>query len=340
MEEITALLFEIFPNAIFEEIVDNNQSKEEVKTLSFSQNYISKILGVEISENIIEEILKNYKYEFKKENNDYYVTIPQRRLDLHGAHDMAEEIGRVYGYENIKPTLPKIDQNIKDDEIWTKINIAKQKLTLDGYKEVMTSIFADKGDIEILASASNKNFLRTNISDGIKKSYEFNKLNLPLLDIIDLKIFEIGSSFTKDKETINVCFSDKKGIKEMSLDEFVKQITNISEINEIPHLSNSFKPWSVYPFISRDVAVWLPEGEDKDKLKNIFIEEGTDLLIKEPYLFDQFTKPASTQSGNSKTSYAYRLVFQSYDRTLSDEEVNKIMEKINTKINKLGWEVR
>ena len=63
------------------------------------------------------------------------------------------------------------------------------------------------------------------------------------------------------------------------------------------------------------------------------MENGTDLLIKEPYLFDSFSK-------EGRTSYAYRLVFQSYEKTLSDDEINPIMDKINAKISELGWQVR
>ena len=92
--------------------------------------------------------------------------------------------------------------------------------------------------------------------------------------------------------------------------------------------------WSIFPFISRDVAVWMAEGESSEKLKQILKDNGTELLVKEPYLFDSFSK-------NGKTSYAFRLVFQSYDRTLTDEEINEIMTKISHKIKEnSSWEIR
>ena len=46
------------------------------------------------------------------------------------------------------------------------------------------------------------------------------------------------------------------------------------------------------------------------------------------------------KKGN-QISYAFRLVFQSYERTLTDLEVNDIMTKITNKIKeKNGWQVR
>ena len=42
-----------------------------------------------------------------------------------------------------------------------------------------------------------------------------------------------------------------------------------------------------------------------------------------------------------KTSYALRLVFQSDERTLTDDEVTQIMQNITTEMNGMeGWEVR
>ena len=59
-----------------------------------------------------------------------------------------------------------------------------------------------------------------------------------------------------------------------------------------------------------------------------------DKIIRCPKLFDEFKK------GN-QISYAFRLVFQSYDCTLTDAETNEIMTKITNKIKeKKGWQVR
>ena len=50
-------------------------------------------------------------------------------------------------------------------------------------------------------------------------------------------------------------------------------------------------------------------------------------------LFDEFSK-------DGRKSLAFRMAFQSEERTLSDDEVNKIMEEIYTAIGKNGWEIR
>ncbi len=334
MDKITKLILEIGGGEVCEVVDIYNNKQEESKLINFSRDYIEKMLGIDISSTVIDDILNRFGYEYKNENGNYEVKIPLLRFDLSGPHDMAEEIGRIYGYDKITPVLPHEDFNINEDETWYNINLAKRYLASLGYKEVMTYTFVDKGEVELMASASDKNFLRTNLLDGVKKSFEMNKLNMPLLDLKELKIFEIGSIFLHDGEVMNVCFMNKKESKEMSLLEFVKTIPSDFSSGEIKNNSkNYFKMWSNYPFISRDIAVWVPVEEGKEKLKNILKENGTELLVKEPYLFDEFTK-------EGRTSYAYRLVFQSYEKTLTDEEVNPIMNKITEKISSLGWEVR
>jgi len=58
-----------------------------------------------------------------------------------------------------------------------------------------------------------------------------------------------------------------------------------------------------------------------------------ELLVREPWLIDEYKK-------EGRTSYAFRLVFQAFGRTLTDEEANKIMAKIGEKMAKKGWQVR
>lgn len=338
------------------EIVDVYKNKEEIRKISFTIKYINNLLGTDISKDEIENILNKFKYVYESNEDEYIITIPPLRLDLSSSQDIAEEIGRIYGYDKIVTELPKIDFLKKNDSMWLNEISVREKLVNEGYKEVMTYTFADKGEVEVLNIASDKKFLRTNLSDGIKKSYELNKLNTPLLGIDEVKIFEIGAIFLNNVEEIHICIADKKGIKEMKLEEFVSpeihseslaQADRDEQRNFSPEKyscsfkeelseekkNKKFKMWSAYPFITRDIAVWVPENIKPEVLVEIYKEFGGELLVIEPKLFDQFTK-------NNKTSYAYRLVFQSNEKTLTDEEINKIMSNISEKIAFEGWEVR
>jgi phenylalanyl-tRNA synthetase beta subunit len=212
--------------------------------------------------------------------------------------------------------------------------------------------------VSVLASASDKNFLRTNLTDGLKESIKLNQADAPLLGTEEVKIFEIGTVFKKNKEEMHIAYGDKKGIKEMNLDDFCKvsqdfPVKNLSafalgDIGQGTHgaknslLGNQkFKMWSLFPFIARDVAVWVPEEVKSEKVAKIIKDNMGDMVVRGPKLFDEFKKPASPAGGDGKVSYAFRLVFQSYKRTLTDAEVNKIMTEITNKIKENnGWQVR
>lgn len=346
MLELSALIVEMCPEAIFEEVVDVYPKKQEIQKLSFSVNKISKILGLDVSVNEVKDILERYKFEYKNEDDEFQIVVPGMRLDLTMEEDMAEEIGRILGYDKVKGKLPEINFKPKINEIYSKILWARGKLLGEGYGEVMTTSFRDKGEVSVLASASDKNFLRANLADGLKESLKLNQTNAPLLGIDNIKIFEIGTVFKKSGEEMHIAYVDKKEIKEMTLEEFADSVKNSSafalgdtgqgthdSLNFLPN-PTSFKMWSLFPFIARDVAVWVPEDISSEEVQKIIKENAGDMVIRGPELFDEFKK-------DGKISYAFRLVFQSYDRTLTDAEINEVMTKIGNKIKeKNAWQVR
>jgi len=257
---------------------------------------------------------------------------------------MAEEIGRILGYDKVAGKIPEINFKPKVNETYAKIIFARNKLLNDGYNEVINSTFSNTGEVSVLASASDKNFLRTNLTDGLKASLKLNQTNAPLLGMNDVKIFEIGTVFKKGGEEMHVAYGNKKEIKEATLDDFCKsaspdafaQSLGSSLRSATPsqkHTGSAFKMWSLFPFIARDVAVWVPENIKSLEVEKIIRENMGDMVVRGPELFDEFKK-------DNKTSYAFRLVFQTYDRTLTDKEVNYFMDKVQEGIKANNWQVR
>jgi phenylalanyl-tRNA synthetase beta chain len=98
-----------------------------------------------------------------------------------------------------------------------------------------------------------------------------------------------------------------------------------------------YKPFSVYPFIVRDIALFVSGGETADDVKKAIVAvvetAAGKLLVKGPDLFDSFSK-------DGKTSYAFRMIFQSAERTLSIDEINAVMDTVYGAVKAKGWEVR
>jgi len=347
MLELSALIAEMCPEATFEDVVDVYPHKQKENKLSFSVKKVSKILGTNVSVIEVGNILERYKIGYKNEGDDFEIIVPPLRLDLNIEEDMAEEIGRIIGYDKVAPNIPKINFQVKQDETFTQMSFVREKLLHEGYNEIMTYTFQDKGEVSVLASASDKKFLRTNLSDGLKESIKLNNTNLSLLGLKEVKVFEIGKVFTKNGEELHVAYGDKKEIKEMKLSEYYKLASPdapargilASHRHHSPEHAGSafvekFSMWSLFPFIARDVSLWVPENVESDQVLKIIKDNMGEMVVRGPELFDEFKK-------DGKKSFAFRLVFQSYDRTLTDQEVNEVMDKINKKITENpNWQIR
>ena len=126
---------------------------------------------------------------------------------------------------------------------------------------------------------------------------------------------------------------------EVRIDDIEEQIARLPQEVTYENLFGEqidtliYKPFSVYPFVSRDIAVWIPKETPKEELTTVIRKNAGDLLVREPKLVDEYPK-------EERVSYAYRLVFQSYTKTLTDSEVNEVMNRISKEVNEKGWEVR
>jgi len=289
----------------------------------------------------------------------FVVSIPSERVDLRIKEDLIEEIGRVYGYKNIKAELPiSKGESFVNKTLYYK-NKIRNLLVKKGFSEVYNYSLVNSGEVELLNPlASDKGFMRVNLSDGVKESLEKNSKSLPLLGLDEVKIFEFGNVFSKNEEHISFCvgssgLEDLKleienelgakfdvsmdgDISEMNFDELVNKLPDQDSYDDVIKEGREgivYKTMSQYPFVLRDIAVWVPENVESGEVISIVKDNAGDLLIREG-LFDEFKK-------DGKVSYAFNLVFQSDDKTLTDDEINGIMDKITDELNsKPGWEVR
>ncbi|MBI5005068.1 MAG: C40 family peptidase [Candidatus Lloydbacteria bacterium] len=94
----------------------------------------------------------------------------------------------------------------------------------------------------------------------------------------------------------------------------------------------SYQPLSKYPFVVRDIAVFVPQSVEADEIASVIKNMAGQDLVRY-WLFDTFEK-------DDKKSFAFRLIFQSHEKTLSDDEVNIQMNQIYQTIEKRLWKVR
>jgi phenylalanyl-tRNA synthetase beta chain len=339
MRELTATILEMCPDAVFEDIVDVYLKPQESRTVEFSISWINRQLGTNLNEDEMIKILTDYGYLISGAGDSRTLSVSYLRLDLTGQHDIAEEVLRLYGLENIKPEPLSFDTKPAIDATAYRMLAARMKLLAEGYRETMTYTFRKKGVFEVARGVGDKSALRTNIGDGLRESFEMNKLNMPILGIDDLKLFEIGAVFPASGEVIHIALADKKNVVEMTLDQWcTEQGITISDSYEsvLPTATergDHFVQWSAFPAIVRDVALWVPNGTTADQILTVMHQNLPKLSFGSPRLFDTFTK-------GDQTSYAFRIVFQTSDRTLTDAEVDTDFAPLIKGLEEAGWTIR
>ncbi len=96
-----------------------------------------------------------------------------------------------------------------------------------------------------------------------------------------------------------------------------------------------YKAVSKYPGITRDIAMLLDTGVDYQKIVDVV--KGFS-LVSDMQLFDLYV---GEQVPEGKKSVAFRLTYQAADRTLKDEEVDKVQKRILEQLSKeLGATLR
>lgn len=82
---------------------DQDRKPAVVKT---TVSYINNVLGTDLSSNEMVKIFDRLCFATKVEGDNLTVTVPNRRWDIAIPADLVEEVGRIYGYDNLKSTQP------------------------------------------------------------------------------------------------------------------------------------------------------------------------------------------------------------------------------------------
>jgi len=91
-----------------------------------------------------------------------------------------------------------------------------------------------------------------------------------------------------------------------------------------------FRPYSAFPWVERDLAVVVAEDIPAARIARLIREQGKD-LVQEVQIFDVY-RGDQVPEGKKSLAFAYRLGRR--DRTLTDEEVSGLQEKIIARLKK------
>ncbi len=98
--------------------------------------------------------------------------------------------------------------------------------------------------------------------------------------------------------------------------------------SQFKDINSKFTEVSKYPETSRDISFVIDKNIN---LNNYFeiVRDFAENIIEEVKLIDEFENEAKFGAG--KKSYTFRIIYRSHERTLTNEEVNKIQDQIISK---------
>ena len=365
----------------FLKIVQDHASVKSIKIKTFGNGQeikssipidvstINKILGTTLDTDDYIKYLKKLGFIITN-----VIEIPSHRHDIETQNDLAEEIARVIGYNNIesKPiNLTNVNHISKDSSYLFSNYIIKK-----GFTEVINYPFSLKQNSSITIDNpldSSRNSLRTSIKESLIGNLLYNERrqqdSIKLFEVSDIYFLEnfeikyikkigliisgrLGNNYAEfskklDKNYLlnllskfNNIFTIEE-IKRSDLDtkksdpifyaeaivddiksEFFKDDGNSEQIVNFI----KYNPISQFPSSTRDFSFAVSDLSMVAKIIDHF-KQISDDIVKEIFIFDFYK---NNKSNNVKIGY--RFVFQSNEKTLSDEDiqtkVNEILEPI------------
>ncbi|MEK7432713.1 MAG: phenylalanine--tRNA ligase subunit beta [Cyanobacteriota bacterium] len=192
-------------------LADCDYSDKNPIFIQVSKDFINRRLGIELSNTFIEETLSNLGFGIEKNGNDYKLKVPSYRAtkDIGIQEDIVEEIGRIYGYDNIPPIAPKLEVKPVQENI---LHILRKDLRNVfsiglGYKEVYNYSFNGSYQLNKLNFDLNNHI---KLKNPISQEQEYLRTSLipNMLDVTaknirnfeEFDIYEIGKAYFKGGE--------------------------------------------------------------------------------------------------------------------------------------------
>jgi phenylalanyl-tRNA synthetase beta chain len=369
--EIIKLITDI-AGGVCEGVLDEYSEKAENTAVTVSLQKTNALLGLQLTIAEVAALIQRTGSSVEVAEDIVIAKGPFERTDLHIEEDFIEEVGRLFGLDKIASVVPEKTQITTINARQYYSEKIRQCLLELGFSEVVTTSFHKKGKIQLQnALASDKSYVRGNLSKNLHQVLDANYSHIDMLGLRDVRVFEVGTVFSKsdtaitehlslalgvrskgngftapdERLLVSACnaleevlstslpWDKEKGVAELNLSELVQVLPEPKEYDVLKEKKPAqYKTVSPYPAIARDIALWVTEGIAATDIELVLNNAAGELRLRTD-LFDEFTK-------DGETSFAFRLVFQSKEKTLTDNEINEIMDSINQAVSGKGWKVR
>ncbi|KEI15767.1 phenylalanine--tRNA ligase subunit beta [Clostridium haemolyticum] len=109
MNRACHLIQELGAGEVMEGTIDIYPNKKETHIVEVDSKWVNKFLGTDLSKNEMKNLLDRLELATEINEDTLIITVPTFRCDINIKEDIAEEIARIYGYNNIKATTPSVE---------------------------------------------------------------------------------------------------------------------------------------------------------------------------------------------------------------------------------------
>ena len=347
---------------------NSNNNLNEIE-LDFDLQRVNKILGLNASEEAYRNSLTKLGFEINST-----VKVPSYRSDINHQNDLAEELARVVGYDNIPLKNFNIN-NTSNIVVTSNEDLIKSFLVDNGFLEVINTPFCSAGDPNSSIKVDNpldskREYIRTNLIDSLLENLDYNEKrqhdSIKFFEISDIYSYEkeikkdkklaliisgrrgqnyIDFSKKLDGEYLEMLFKkieidinenilniDRNKINskiknpiyaiEIKIDDLSGQLSKYNPIfNSLNHFVQ-YNPISEFPSSYRDLSFSIENSLKISELIDSLSNCKSD-LIKNSFMFDFYKNKT-----NNESKIGFRFIFQSNNRTLKDDEIDKEIEAI------------
>jgi len=358
-------------------------------------SYINNLLGTNLTAAGIIRLLTPLEFAVREDEKDsLFIEIPSFRGDVRRPADIAEEVARTYGYDNIQPSLPvspiatelirQPDPFRKSEEVLASYGYSRAvTLTLSSSASAFKAGLNERELVFVDNPISvNMDILRPSVLFGLLEAAAYN-INQGRKEV---SLFERGPVFRRGGENLyeqealgflastedffrikKIILSIMKALRQdftleypsgaslfdsgasslikaggaaagafgLFSEEMMKTVPNsrrsfsggyiiLSELSGETALERKYTPWSPYPSVFMDISIVVDASLTHSAIYDKIFQNGG-LILKNIRLFDVFR---NEKIGKGRKSMSYELEFNSNEKTLTSEEVERKMRII------------
>ena len=188
----------------------------EKKFVSVTANKLNSILGTDLTDSMVLDIFDRLQYSYQKNDETYTIELPSRRMDLEASvQDIAEDVARMYGYENIPTTIAATRDKGRLTYAQKRTRLVRQILANMGLNEIVSYSLINAKDLNLytieakepikvlMPMTEDRAVMRQSLLNGVIDAISYNKAR----KIDDLSFFEIGKTYSTEGEETHLAMA-------------------------------------------------------------------------------------------------------------------------------------